>query len=267
MTPTAELVATLNEFQPEVIVGYPTVVATLAAEQQAGRLGISPRAIGCGSEVLTDDVADRAEAAWGVRPGNAYVTTEACPIASSCSRGVGLHICDDLVVVEVVDGSSTPVPPGTPGHRILVTNLVNRVQPLIRYEITDSVTLAPGQNPTGMPWRRIARVDGRSAEILRLPGRDREVELHPHQLRAPFARLDEVLQYQFSYDGERLTVALVPRSGASGELAGRVRAELASVLEEAGVAGIRVETHAVEEIAREPGGAAKLKQLKLETPR
>jgi phenylacetate-CoA ligase len=263
VTPIDELVATLNAFQPEVMVGYPTVFAMLADEQRAGRLRISPVAIGSGSEVLSDDAADSMEAAWGVRPGNAYVSSEACPIASSCPQGVGLHVCDDLVVIEVVDREGNPVALGAPGDRILLTNLVNRVQPLIRYELTDSVTLASGPNPTGMPWSRIERVDGRSAEILRLPGRAGEVQLHPCRLRAPFANLADVVQYQFAFDGERLSVAVVPRAGAQGEVVDRVRAAVAAVLDDAGVAGIRVEARAVDAIAREPGGAAKLKQVKL----
>jgi phenylacetate-CoA ligase len=212
---------------------------------------------------VSEHVVDSVRDAWGVRPANVYATTELCPVASSCPSDVGLHVCDDLAIVEVVDGAGDPVAPGTPGQRVLVTNLVNRVQPLIRYEITDSVTMADGPNPTGMPWSRIERVDGRSGEILRLPGRDGEVQLHPYRLRAPFATIADVLQYQFVYDGRRLSVSLVLRRGAGGDVVDRVRAALASVLEEAGVAGIEVEARAVETIAREPGDGAKLTQLKL----
>jgi phenylacetate-coenzyme A ligase PaaK-like adenylate-forming protein len=263
VTPLDELVAELNRARPDVIVGYPSVVAQLASEQLAGRLEISPRAVGCGSEVLTDDHIGRIEAAWEVTPGNAYVSTEVCPIAFSCPSKVGLHVCEDVCVIEVVDEAGDAVPDGTPGSRVLATNLVNRVQPLIRYEITDTVTMAAGPNPTGMPWRRIARVDGRSSEILRLPGRDGEVRVHPHSLRAPFATLEEVTQYQFEYDGERLAVAFVPGSHAGAGLVERVRSAITSALEDAGVDGVGVDARAVGAIAREPGGAAKTKQLKL----
>ncbi len=262
-TPMPEIVRALNEFQPEVIIGYPSVHALIAEEQLEGRLQISPKIVVSGSEVLTDDHVRRMEAAWGLRPRNGYVTTEACPIATDTPDEVGLHICDDLVVVEVVDEAGKPVPPGTPGHRVLLTNLVNRTQPLIRYELTDSVTIAAGPNPTGMPWRRIERVDGRSAEILRLPGRGGEVRLHPHRLREPFATLDDVLQYQFTWDGRRLSVALQAKAGAADDLPERVTAMLASVLDDAGAGEVPVQAHLVDAIEREPGGAAKLKQLKL----
>jgi phenylacetate-coenzyme A ligase PaaK-like adenylate-forming protein len=73
-----------------------------------------------------------------------------------------MDILEDLVVVEVVDEHDRPVPPGVPGHKVLLTNLVNHVQPLLRYELTDPVTLAGGPNPLGLPYARVAVVDGRS---------------------------------------------------------------------------------------------------------
>jgi phenylacetate-coenzyme A ligase PaaK-like adenylate-forming protein len=262
--PIEELVNGLNAFQPEAMLGYPSITALLAEEQLAGRLEISPAMVGCGSEVMTGEHARSIEEAWRISPGNAYVATEACPIASGGRpQDGGLHICEDLVVVEVVDESGSPVPPGTPGHRVLLTNLVNRTQPLIRYELTDSVTLAEGPNPAGMPWRQIERVDGRSAEILWLPGLEGDVALHPHRLRAPFTGLTDVLQYQFQFDGERLLILVVPRPGAAGDLDNRVREATAAVLKEAGVTRVFAEAKVVDSIPREPGGAAKLKQLKL----
>jgi hypothetical protein len=51
---------------------------------------------------------------------------------------------------------------------VLLTNLVNRAQPLLRYELTDSVTLAGGPNPLGLPYARIASVDGRSDDVVAL---------------------------------------------------------------------------------------------------
>jgi phenylacetate-CoA ligase len=263
LTPVEELVEALNTLQPEVMVGYPSVYATLAAEQLAGRLRIDPVAMATGAEVQREEVAAAFEAAWGVRAGNVYASTEVCVVASSCPRRVGLHVCEDVAVVEVVDQAGDPVPPGTPGHRVLITNLVNRAQPLIRYELTDAVTLAAGPNPTGMPWSRIEQVDGRSAEILRLPGREGEVQLHPYRLREPFARLSTVAQYQYEYDGRRLGVAIVVRPGASRELVERVRTTLESVLDEAGVAGVAVDVRVVDAIARRAGDGAKLTQVKL----
>ena len=62
-----------------------------------------------------------------------------------------MDVLEDLVVLEVVDEHDRPVEPGVPGYKVLLTNLVGRAQPLLRYELTDSVTLARGTNPLGCP--------------------------------------------------------------------------------------------------------------------
>jgi hypothetical protein len=56
------------------------------------------------------------------------------------------------------------VAPGRPGAKVLLTNLINYAQPLIRYELTDSVVESPLPNPAGRPWRCLLSVDGRTAD-------------------------------------------------------------------------------------------------------
>ncbi|HYX85333.1 MAG TPA: hypothetical protein VE777_10220 [Gaiellales bacterium] len=67
----------------------------------------------------------------GVRATEVYAATEAPIIACGSPDHPGLSVCDDLVLVEVVDRENRPVPAGTPGHKVLLTNLVNHAQPLI----------------------------------------------------------------------------------------------------------------------------------------
>jgi phenylacetate-CoA ligase len=118
---------------------------------------------------------------------------------------------------------------------VLLTNLVGRVQPLLRYELTDSVTLAAGPNPLGLPYSRLAAVDGRSDDVVTLPGAGGgTVRVHPFRLRAPFAELLEVRQYQVVHDRAGLKVAVVLREQAPADTPARVRAALARELRDAG---------------------------------
>ena len=105
-TPLREIVDALNAYRPEAIVGYPTIAGLLADEQLEGRLRIAPRVLAFGSEPLTDDIARRVYAAWGVRPANVYATTEAPIVAASSPQDACLDLSEDPVVVEVVRGSS-----------------------------------------------------------------------------------------------------------------------------------------------------------------
>jgi phenylacetate-CoA ligase len=235
-TPIADLVHELNAYQPDVVATVAGLAALLAEEQLAGRLHIALCAIICTSEVLAPDMRERIHAAWGVHPDELYSSTEAGVMASSSPSRVGLHIWEDQVILEVVDETGHPAPPGTPGHKVLLTNLLNRVQPLIRYEISDAVTLAGGVDPTGWPFRRIAAIDGRSDDVLMLSTPDgTKVPVHAMQLRAPFVDFPDVVQYQIVQDHSGLTVSVVLRPGANPGLEYLLRQALAGRLITAGV--------------------------------
>jgi phenylacetate-CoA ligase len=259
-TPLEETVEALNGYRPEVLVGYASVIGMLADEQLEGRLEIDPEMIVTTSEVQTDDIVRRMAAAWDQRPANAYASTEAPGIAIESRDHVRMHVCEESLVLEVVDDSGRPVPPGEPGNNVLLTNLVNRAQPLIRYELSDSVVLASGPDPTGRPYSRVERVDGRSDDILRFPARDGgEVAVHPHRLRAPFSVLLDVRAYQIVNEPDCLRVRIVPRDPAPAELPERVRAAISRALDAAGAAPAEIRVEPVAEIEREGGHAAKVK--------
>jgi phenylacetate-coenzyme A ligase PaaK-like adenylate-forming protein len=267
VTPVPELVDALNAYQPEGLVGYPTAAGQLAAEQLAGRLRIRPRFGVYGAEPLTPDVRRRIREAWGFEPASVYAATEALVIASSSPEDECLEISGDVLVVEVVDQLGRPAPAGTPGARVLVTNLVNYAQPLIRYEISDVVTLADGANPSGRPYRRIASIEGRCMDTLYLPGRGGgEVALHPSGLGPAFAGLPDVRQYQILHDRRGLHVRIVLAGEASAATPARLRRSLVEAIEAVGAVPPAVEVVQVAALEREPGPAAKLKLIKSTGP-
>ncbi len=260
-TPLPELVEALNGYQPEAMIAYASVLGILAQEQLEGRLAIEPQLAMGTSEVLTDETIRRVEEAWGAAPLNTYAATEAPGIAMGSLERVGMHVCEESIVLEVVDAANRPVPAGVPGSKVLLTSLVNRAQPLIRYELSDAVVLADGPDPSGRPFTRIERVDGRSDDILTFAAvGGGTVDVHPHRLRAPFSALLDVRQYQISHrPNGRVLVRIVPRQGAPAELAGSVGGALERELAAAGVAAPHVDVEEVEAIERETGHAGKLK--------
>ncbi|HVG65143.1 MAG TPA: hypothetical protein VND02_03615 [Actinomycetota bacterium] len=267
-TPVPEMVAALNAFQPEALTAYPSVAAALAEEQLQGRLRIAPMLVATSSEVQTADMRRRIGEAWRVAPLDFYGTTEALIPAAGRPGQVGMDILEDLVVLEVTDEHDRPVPPGVPGRKVLLTNLVNRVQPLVRYELSDSVTLAGGPNPLGLPYARLAAVDGRSDDVITLPAAGGgRVAVLPFRLQAPFSELLEVRQYQVVHDLAGLRVAVVLRDRAPADTPARVRAALVRELRDAGAVPPPIEVTPVPEIARDPGHGAKLKLVRSVVPR
>lgn len=260
LTALDKTVDALNAYRPEVVIAYAGVLGLLAQEQLDGRLTIEPRVALATSEVLTDETVRRVEDAWGAPPLNVYAATEAPGIAMASLDRVGMHVCEESVVLEVVDDDGGPVPPGEPGTKVLLTSLVNRAQPLIRYELADVLVLENGPDPSGRPFTRIARVDGRSGDLLLFPGaRGGEVQVHPFRVRAPFTALIDVRQYQLTHEPDgsvRARVALRP--SAPVDLPERIREAIAAELADAGVAAPVVVVEVVDEIERDPGHAAKL---------
>ncbi len=179
--PLEEIVRQLNAWQPHLLTGYPSMMRILADEQLAGRLHIHPHMIIPGSEVLTDETRRRIEAAWGHPPFDGYGATEAGGwLAAETSDHRGLYLYEDNVIFEVVDEQYRPVPLGTYGDKVLITVLSSRTQPLIRYELSDSVRLAADIGNGRLPFARIDGIQGRTEDILRLPDvSGGEVAVHP----------------------------------------------------------------------------------------
>lgn len=178
MDPLPKLVAALNEYQPAFLASYPTMLELLAAEQRDERLRIAPACVWSGGEYLSDTARILIERAFGAVLINEYGASECMSIAFSCPNGF-LHVNADWVVLEPIDRNGRPTPPGEASHTVLLTNLANRIQPIIRYDLGDSVTASAVQCACGSPLPAI-RAEGRRDDILALRTKDgRMVRLSP----------------------------------------------------------------------------------------
>ena len=163
-TPVQKLIADLNQFRPVLLAPYASVGALLASEQEAGRLGITPVLLVLSAEGLPLGEYDRISRAFKAKVRYSYAATE-CPFISYSCEHKWLHVNSDWAVLEPVESDYRPTPPGRQSHTVLISNLANRVQPILRYDLGDSVLQRPDPCPCGNPLPAI-RVQGRSAELL-----------------------------------------------------------------------------------------------------
>ena len=120
--------------------------------------------------MLTGEARRRIGEAWGKgKLFDIYGATECGTIAAECVHHTGYHLFEDLVITEIVDRDNRPVPPGVFGEKLLITVLSSRTQPLIRYELSDSVRLAGRQCLCGRPFALIDGIQGRMEDVLHLP--------------------------------------------------------------------------------------------------
>lgn len=178
--PLPQLVRKLNDFQPHVLGGFAGNIHLLAQEQTSGRLRIAPSTVLTTAETLKKEARQDIEAAWRTKPFEAYGATETAEAASECREHRGLHIYEDMVILEVVDEDNRPVPPGTFGKKVLATVLWNYTLPLIRYEISDHLKLSTQACPCGRTFQLIEEIEGREEQVMFLEGRmGEDVRIEP----------------------------------------------------------------------------------------
>ncbi len=166
MQPLPGLVDELNAYRPAFLASYPTMLCLLGEEQKAGRLRIAPEVAWSGGEYLSATAAGDIERSLGCPVINEYGASECMSIAVGCREG-SLHVNADWVVLEPVDAEYRPVPSGEPSATVLLTNLANRVQPVIRYDLGDSVIANPDICRCGNPLPAIL-VEGRRDDVVSL---------------------------------------------------------------------------------------------------
>lgn len=163
-----DIVEKLNRFQPEVLTGYASSLLLLALEKEQGSLDIPVKLICNSAELLTADAYTRLKKGFGCEIINNYCMTEGGEIAMA-NGGPELLLNEDWIIVEPVDSEGKPVKDPTQfSDGILVTDLSNFVQPIIRYYVNDRVLIKPAKSENRLP---ILEIDGRVLEPFIINGK------------------------------------------------------------------------------------------------
>lgn len=242
--PMLDIARELQAIQPSVLITYPSCAVALAQLQRAGAMRLSLREVWVGGEQISPAQRAQIRSAFGCAVRSNYGASECFSIACECTRGT-LHVNDDCVILEPVDERLRPVADGRLSHAVLLTNLANQVQPLIRYRLDDRVRRLPAGCPCGSAFTAI-EVQGRSADTLTLhDAQRRAVTILPLALETAIEEQAQVTQFQVvghasgrrSYALELRFEAAVAEPRAAFE---RCRRAVDAFLCEHGVAGARV---------------------------
>ncbi len=261
----ADNVAKLNEFQPHILTAYASVLEMLAREERAGRLrlraGGQLRQLTNISEPLTPESCRQIEQTFGVHLTDNYSMGECMALSFGCPFYSGAHLNADLAMLEVVDDEYRPVPDGTAGSRVLLTNLYNRVQPFIRYEITDIVTMSPTRCPCGSNLPLIQAIQGRTQDKFWIQDHRGYREVVPYIFQRALIHCLDLAEYQIvQVERNRFVIrgAAVPGFRLAPE---RLRSVVEQSLQEEGLSEVlEVEIEIVDEIRRDPR-SGKMKRI------
>jgi len=238
--PVAEIVRRLNDAQPPALLAYAAKLAELAREQRDGRLKLNLRSVTSMSEAISPAERMAVTEAFGVPVIDMFVSTEGL-VGHSEPGGTVLTFAGDTCLAECTDDEGRPVPDGVPSSKVLVTNLYNLTQPLIRYELTDRFTAA-GMSEGGALR---ARVEGRSDDLFRYA----EASVHPFVIGAPLLHAPAVREFQVRQTEHGADIAAVIDGGFDQPA---VAAAIEQSLRQAGLARPQVGFRRVGALDRDP---------------
>ena len=167
-TPLDEWISSVKKFKPNMIIGYPSAVKILAELVEKGDLDLKVlRIVTCG-EPLGASLRKYLEGVFGSDVINFYGASESLSLGVESSPKEGMLLFDDMNIIEIQDGV------------MYLTCLYNFVQPLIRYRLSDQLTLQAPNADSRYPFTRAVGLLGRSEDILWFcDGNGKQEFLHP----------------------------------------------------------------------------------------
>lgn len=233
LQPLSRLCAELDAFGPTVVATYPSAAVLLAQERRAGRLKATPREIWTGGETLSAASRAFVRNTFGCPLANSYGASEFLSLAFECTAGA-LHLNSDWAILEPVNAQGRAT--------TLLTSLANHVQPLIRYDLGDQVTLCEAPCRCGS-HHPVIEVQGRDDDTLRLAGAAGKpvVNVLPLAVSTVLEEEAGLFDFQLVQRGPR---DLLLKTHGQGVQAGltlhKARTALAAFLEAQGAADIAI---------------------------
>jgi putative adenylate-forming enzyme len=162
MTNPSLIIETMNEKKVNILMAPPSLIRFLVPLKTD--LKVKLKKIVTYAEVLTVEDKKLFEDTFQTKVIEIYQASEG-QMASACKHGK-LHINEDLVFVELYDENHQEIKkPHVVGHQMIITNLINYAQPLIRYEMNDMIVLDEPCS-CGSNFRTIERIIGRRDDLL-----------------------------------------------------------------------------------------------------
>jgi phenylacetate-CoA ligase len=241
----ATLLDAIDAARPEILHAYASVLKSLLGYlRTAKRVPHRPRVIISSADYLDEGTRLECREVLGVAPVQMYGAVETGRVGCECSLRDGLHLFTDFVVPELLplDGEGTPRV-----HRVVLTDLTNRVMPFIRYDQGDLAEVVEGPCECRSVFPRIRLLYARSSDVVRLLDGDTMSAL---RLGGPLWDVPGLDVFKIVQDPSlRLVVKAVMKEGSDNAA---LRAAVAGVA--ALVPALQVDLELVDAIPANPSG-------------
>lgn len=234
--------------RPTLLFGHAHSLFILAGMTRDLGIGwIDPKGIVGTSMMLLPHERRSIEQVFGVPVFDHYGCEEVGPISAECERHEGMHINTDQLVVEFLREDGSPARPGEPGL-VVVTDLLNREMPLIRYRMEDMAEPIDGCCSCGRGLPLMKNVSGRVADFLVRGDGSRVAGVS--LIENTLTRIAGIEQMQIVQEAlYRFEVRIVPDARFGTESARELKSYFCETFP-----GAEIEVHQVERIQQEANG-------------
>jgi len=193
LLPIPQIVDILLDYKPQVLSGNRSHIDFIALEllKRKIRPG-SLKLIAVGAEMVHTSNRNLYKQAFGLNAIENYGSIEMGIMAYEISGTEGLHLNGDLTYFEFLDKNGSPSADSEPG-RIVVTDLINKTMPFIRYDQGDYAITKTFTGTDGKHERRIAKIIGRDDDQIILP----DGSIRPfHEFYEIMDKFHDIIQYR-----------------------------------------------------------------------
>ena len=257
----------IEDFKPEIIMVTPSYMLCILDEYR--KQGLDPRATSLrygifGAEPWTEAMRREIEEAFDIRASDIYGLSEVMGpgVAQEIAGTSGPTIWEDHFLPEIVDPETGEVLPDGEEGELVFTSLTKEALPIIRYRTRDLTRLLPGE---GLPYRRIAKIVGRSDDMLIIRG----VNVFPTQieeqvLKCPGLAPHFLIEISRPSRMDEVLIEVEPRGDLDHEASAAQCRLLASYVKDVIGVTARINLRRIGDIPRSTGKASHVRDLRLQ---
>ncbi len=209
---TKRQIQTMKDFQTTVVHVTPSYLLHIHSqlgEDGIGRQDLALRKAFIGAEPHSENTRRKLEELLQIEAYNSYGLSElnGPGVAFECVCKKDMHVWEDAYIAEVIHPQTGAVLKEGEEGELVLTNVVRRATPMLRYRTRDLAFLYPQGCDCGRTHRRLSRILGRTDDMLIING----VNVFPSQIEEKIMKIPEVAtNYQIYVDKkgalDRLTV-------------------------------------------------------------
>ena len=239
--PMSDLITELNTFKPSVLIGYAKALRDLSVEKTSGHLKITPKRILSGGEPLTADDRILIVSAFGVPVMNTYAASEHMLVAVGYPGLDGMIIQEDDLIVEAHSDHT------------LITNLLNKTLPLVRYRMDDVLCLREKPDPGWPAHRIIEEIIGRQEHAPRFINESGQLDaIHPIVFVEFFVRGLDAFQIVVTDDESFVFLAVVRPDRPQAETVKDIKHRLEEILTTKRMGNVKYTVELIQHLSADP---------------